>query len=132
MSVFVDSSALYALLNSLAEEHQRASETFRGFDSDDLLPTHSHVLLETAALAQSRLGLAAVSDLQHRLTPRRVDEQLHGAAVTAALAAGRRRISLVDWTSFLLMRQAGVDRAFAFDADFAGQGFEVVPSPAEP
>lgn len=131
MSVFVDSSALYALLNSSAEEHEGASVTFHGFDSDDQLLTHSYVLLETAALAQSRLGMAAVRDLQYRLTPRLdvvwVDARLHGAAMTAALAAGRRGISVVDWTSFLLMREAGLDTAFTFDADFAKQGFEVIP-----
>jgi len=39
------------------------------------------------------------------------------------LAAGRRDVSLVDWTSFELMRQRGVDHAFAFDVDLDDQGF---------
>jgi predicted nucleic acid-binding protein len=35
---------------------------------------------------------------------------------------------LVDWTSFLVMRRLGIDRAFTFDPDFTAQGFRVVPS----
>lgn len=52
-----------------------------------------------------------------------IDESLHTRAVTAMLAAGRRDVSLVDWTSFELMRQRGVDHAFAFDVDLDDQGF---------
>jgi predicted nucleic acid-binding protein len=38
-----------------------------------------------------------------------------------------RGISFVDRTSFELMRAEGIARAFAFDRDFARQGFETVP-----
>jgi uncharacterized protein len=40
------------------------------------------------------------------------------------LAAGRRQISLVDWTSFTVMRERSITHAFAFDNDFESQGFE--------
>ena len=56
-----------------------------------------------------------------------VDEDLHRAAVTALLAGVRRRVSLVDWVSFELMRRRRIERAFAFDRDFERQGFEAVP-----
>jgi predicted nucleic acid-binding protein len=52
-----------------------------------------------------------------------VDDRLHQLAVTALLAADRRQVSLVDWTSFLVMRERGIDVAFAYDADFERQGF---------
>jgi uncharacterized protein len=48
----------------------------------------------------------------------------HGLAVAALLAAGRRQISLVDWTSFTVMRERSITHAFAFDDDFERQGFE--------
>lgn len=42
--------------------------------------------------------------------------------------AGRGTWSFVDWvSSFQLMRDAGLDRAFAFDGDFAREGFAVIP-----
>jgi len=80
---------------------------------------------------QRRLGPEATRDLIHGLlAPLRVvwvDEALHGAGVTALLAAARRGISLVDWISFEVMRRESVEVAFAFDRDFITAGFETVP-----
>ena len=56
-----------------------------------------------------------------------VDSRLHEAAVEAVIAAHRQRLSLVDCTSFAIMRQYGVRTAFAFDRHFAEQGFAVIP-----
>ena len=36
------------------------------------------------------------------------------------------RVSLVDHASFALMRSLGIGRAFAFDDDFAHEGFELI------
>ena len=95
------------------------------------LLTHNYVVLETTALTQRRLGGAAVRALHEDLLPLVdvvwVDEDLHRAAVTALLAGIRRRVSLVDWVSFELMRRRGIETAFAFDRDFGVQGFETVP-----
>ena len=38
-----------------------------------------------------------------------------------------RDVSLVDWTSFEVMRRLGIEQAFAFNDDFAAQGFGVLP-----
>lgn len=57
-----------------------------------------------------------------------VDREMHAAAVSALLAAIRRRVSLVDWVSFEVMRRRGIETAFAFDRDFAVQGFGTIPS----
>ena len=43
------------------------------------------------------------------------------------LAGGQRAVSLVDWTSFLVMRRRGISTSFAFDDDFAAQGFRTLP-----
>jgi predicted nucleic acid-binding protein len=37
-----------------------------------------------------------------------------------------KEYSLVDATSFVLMRALGIERAFTFDAHFAQEGFEVL------
>ena len=47
--------------------------------------------------------------------------------MTSLLASGRKDVSLVDWVSFELMRRAGISMAFAFDRDFAAQGFSLIP-----
>ena len=52
-----------------------------------------------------------------------VDQDLHERAVAAMLAPGLRGVSLVDWTSFEVMRRRAIDVAFAFDDDFQTRGF---------
>lgn len=88
-------------------------------------------MLESATLVRRRLGPAAARDLLEALLPPLqvvfVDEELHRMATVAFLAAIRRNISLVDWVSFELMRRRGIEGAFAFDRDFAAEGFETLP-----
>lgn len=127
---------MYALLDDADLNHEVADETFRFLFQGEPLLTHSHVVIECAAVVQRRLGSAAVRDLFDRLLPLIevlwVDEALHGTAVTSLLAAEKRQISLVDWTSFQVMRTQGIDRVFTFDGDFAQQGFEPVPLAQSP
>lgn len=133
MTEFVDTSAFFALLDAddahQARAHAHLQETLAtGID----LLTHEYVVVETTALVQRRLGLGAlgrfVDDLLPLVEVAWVDETLHVEAREALLAAGRRNVSLVDWTSFLVMRRHGVRRAFTFDADFGTEGFEVLPA----
>ena len=57
-----------------------------------------------------------------------IDERHLHTGMTSLLATSHRRVSLTDWSGITLMRSRGVMRAFAFDGDFARQGFELVPS----
>ncbi len=130
MTTFVDSSALYALLDRNDENHLRAAAEFERLEHADLV-THNYVLVEASALAQRRFGPPAVrtllEDLASVLRVIWVDEDIHRVAVSVLLAASRRGISLVDCVSFEVMRRARIERAFAFDRDFALQGFRTVP-----
>ena len=133
MTIFVDTSAFYALIDDRDPNHGRARSALAGLVADDAgLLTHEYVVVETTALVQRRLGLAAlrrfVDDLLPLVEIAWVDEALHTEAREALLAAGRRNVSLVDWTSFLVMRRHGVRRAFTFDPDFGGEGFQVLPA----
>lgn len=133
MSVFVDTSALLAVLDGADQDHAAAAASLRGLlDAEEELFTSNYVMVETFALVQSRLGLGAVRLLQQDVVPLLriawLSEETHGAAVTALLTAARRRLSLVDCASFETMRRLGLKRAFAFDRHFAEQGFELVTS----
>lgn len=132
MSVFVDTSALYAVLDRDDVNHAAAAAEYASLLDRAALLTHSYVVVETSALVQRRLGMEGVRVLADDLLPACdlvfVDEALHRAATAALVAAGDRDVSLVDWTSFELMRQRGVSEAFAFDDDFSAQGFELVPA----
>lgn len=131
MTTFVDTSAWYAALDEADLNHVRASVTLRSLLPAEPLVTHSYVVVETIALVQRRLGLVAVDSFVTRLLGpvhvTWVDPDLHDRAVGVMLAARRRGVSLVDWTSFELMRRHGIASAFAFDSDFADQGFSLVP-----
>lgn len=134
MKVFVDTSALYATLDAADQAHPEAADVFGSMHGAELI-THNYVVVETVALVQRRLGVSAVRDLtEGLLRPVRVvwvDRDLHGAALTALLASRQRQVSLVDHTSFLLMRREGISTAFAFDPDFAAEDFEVIPQGRE-
>lgn len=58
---------------------------------------------------------------------RLVDEALHARAMAAYLAGLSGKVSFVDRTSRELMRIEGISHAFAFDDDFADEGFTTVP-----
>ncbi len=131
MTAFVDTSALFALLDREDENHPRATGVFPGLLRDEDLVTHNYVLLESTALVHRRLGPLAVRALLEELVPVLrvvwVDEELHRAGASAFLAAVRRHVSFVDWVSFEVMRRWRLERAFAFDEDFAEQGFRTIP-----
>lgn len=131
-TVLVDTSAFYAFIDATDDQHRLALNGMHrlldGTAANQLVGlTHSSIVVESAALVQRRLGMDAVRDLLEDVIPpiriRFVDADLHGRAVTALLAAGRREISLVDWTSFELMRELRIERALAFDDDFSTHGF---------
>ena len=132
--IFVDTAAFYALIDAHDPNHGAARLTMERLRvAEASLLTHEYVLVETTALIQRRLGIGALRRFIDGLLPivevAWVDGHLHAEAREALLAAGRREVSLVDWTSFLVMRRHGVHQAFTFDADFAAQGFEVLPGP---
>ena len=129
--VFVDTSALYALLDRDDENHVEASKIWACLlERERPLLTHSYVLVETFALVQRRLGLEAVRALHQDLIPVLgivwVDQglHLHRAAVETLMASGSRSVSLVDRVSFILMQRRGIREAFAFDDDFPKEGFK--------
>lgn len=133
MTTFVDTSAFVTMLDDADERFERASrwidEVAEG--RDELLVTHSYVVVETMAVVQRRMSSAATRAFVDHMLPvcevRFADRELHDRALIAYLAGLDRRVSFVDRASFELMRMEGIRRAFAFDADFAREGFETVP-----
>jgi len=133
LSVFVDTSALYALLVRSETEHSRVAEAFNDLlQRGRLLVTSNYVLLETSVLLQHRFGLPAVRDLEKRIAPLLrviwIGEGLHRRALDRLFAIDRRDVSLVDCVSFVTMDAEGIEEVLALDQDFQAQGFRVLPS----
>lgn len=128
MSVFIDTSALMAILDADDANHNKARMIWKKFvTTGNVMVCSNYVLIETFALVQHRLGIDAVRTLQDDILPMLtiewVDEPGHRAGVTGLLAASRRSLSLVDCVSFDVMRRLGIKSAFAFDRHFKEQGF---------
>ena len=131
-ATFVDTSAFLALLDADDEHHPKVKQAWAGLlQSEVQLVTSNYVLVETFALVQSRLGVEAVRVFQEDIVPlldiRWLDAASHAAATSALLAAGRKKLSLVDCSSFEVMRRGGLKRAFTLDRHFREQGFESLP-----
>jgi predicted nucleic acid-binding protein len=134
MSVFADTSGIYAVFDQLDANHSRAMDAWKDWlQRRERLFTNNYVLLETASLLQKRIGVAAVRGLHEDVVPllrvEWVSEEQHHAGVAAVLAASRRQLSLVDCVSFQTMRQHGLRIAFCFDSHFREQGFDTRPHP---
>ena len=132
--VFVDTSALLAFLDADDESHPEAVSHWHrlldGIAAGEFQGvTHYGVVVETSALVQRRLGMDALERLHGvllgALAVEWVDEVLHGRATAAMLGARHRRVSLVDWTSFELIRTGAIHYALAFDSDFDDRGFRL-------
>ena len=133
MKLFVDTSALIAVLDADLERHSDVLAAWdRAIEEQRDLVTSNYVLVECCALVQRRLGLEALGALTGVFVPLMhtlwVDEGLHATALSALVTTGRRELSLVDCTSFELMRRHGIRHAMALDDDFARQGFELSPA----
>jgi uncharacterized protein len=132
MVIFIDTSALLALVDINDQFNSQAFSKWQQFLLDDeTLTTNNYVLVESISLAQRRVGLEAVRIIQERLAPYLdidwLDEDMHIAAVERVLSVNRRNLSLVDCSSFDSMRRLGVQTVFTFDEHFRDQGFSVIP-----
>ncbi len=131
MRVFVDTSALYALLDADDANHRSAAEQWAILveERHELICTGA-ILAEATALMQSRLGVEAVQALAGSLQPVLsvlwTGAEEHDRALGAVLAARRRSLPLVDCISFDCMRELGISRAFTFDHHFRERGLHVL------
>lgn len=131
MSIFVDTSAVFALLDADDAHHVAARQTFRDLRDAELM-THAYVVVESLALVARRLGRQATRSLIDDLLPvidvQPVDAALHALVMAAYRESNDVRVSFVNRTSFAFMRLHAIEAALAFDADFARAGLRTLPS----
>jgi uncharacterized protein len=132
MRIFIDTSAFYALLDRDDDNHVEAGRAWKDIlGGTNPLVTSNYVLVESLALLQHRLGMAAVRGFHEDIVPlvhiEFVASEIHRSGISALLSAARRNLSLVDCVSFEVMRILGIKTVFAFDPHFKEQGFTVIP-----
>jgi uncharacterized protein len=131
MVIFVDTSALLALVNINDEFHGQAKGQWELLvENKDTLFSNNYVILESIFLIQRRFGMEWIGTLHAEVLSlidiAWVDENQHRAALTTFLTANRRQLSLVDCSSFESMRRLGIEKVFTFDEHFQEQGFQVI------
>lgn len=135
MSVFADTSFFIALLDDGDDMHVDAVVRWRRVAEERLsVVTSNYVVVESCAVLQRHIGVVAVRRLVRQvLDPvvvHWVTKAEHERATDALLVADRRQLSIVDCTSFEVMRRLDVRECLAFDRHFAEQGFSPVGPPA--
>lgn len=136
MTLFVDSSAFYAAVDTADSDHERARAVL---GRPEPLVTTDHVLVETWLLLQRRLGPTIAERFWEELrTGAATVEPVSPADLEVAWGVGEKfpdqEFSIVDRTSFAVMQRLGVHRVATLDHDFAvyrfgrdrRQAFEIV------
>lgn len=121
MSLFVDTSIWYAAADSADRSNSRAKAILA---AGEPLVTTDHVLIETWTLIRYRIGRHAAERFWEALRGGVATVEAAGVAdLEAAWQIGAayrdQDFSIVDRTSFAVMRRLGIERAASLDDDFA-------------
>lgn len=132
MTTFVDTSAFYALLVRTERGHAAVRDAFAALlEAERPLHTTSFVVVETMALLQHRIGLAAARDFDENVLPvvrvHWVDDALYRRGTDRLWREDRRHLSLVDAVSFEVMKSRGMETALTLDPHFKEAGFKMMP-----
>jgi uncharacterized protein len=120
LSLFVDTSAFYAITDTGDQVHARATELLA---AGDQLVTTDHVVVETWSLINVRGGHAIAERFWASIrSPIAVEAVLPGDLDTAwriGEAFADQDFSIVDRTSFAVMERLGIASVVSFDDHFA-------------
>lgn len=138
-SIFVDTSAFYALVDAGESTHVLARRTLATLErAGKTLLTTTDVLDEILTLVRYRLGHGIAVSLGERLRESNwcsiveVTDEIREAAWSMFVRYADQTFSFTDCTSFATMQRRRLRQAFSFDhQDFFAAGFHVVPTPAE-
>jgi predicted nucleic acid-binding protein len=133
LKVFIDTSAFAAHFNQSDTNHKAALALWKMLASGGWrLWTSSYILAECVTVLRGRAGHAAALRFGDALLTSRLVSIIRPSPAqdSAAMELFRRfddqRFSFFDCSSFALMRDLSISRAFAFDQDFVIAGFEVL------
>jgi len=121
MSLFVDTTVWYAASDSGESRNGQAKQIL---NNGEPLVTSDHVLTETWLLLNSRISSHAANQFWRALRAGVATvESITPADLEAAWHIGEaypdQDFSIVDRTSFAVMRRLGIERAASFDHHFA-------------
>lgn len=129
--VFVDTSALIAFMDSDDEFHNRSTRIFsKLINENSMLITTNYIMLEAIIILKGRFGLEAVESFNNNVMPSIkvywINEEIHNIGVNNIIIANKKEVSLVDYTSFEVMKKLDIEKAFSFDNNFKSFGFDLI------
>ena len=132
--LFVDTGAWFALADASDQYHAQAVDTYPKLLKDfSSLITTNLVIAETYVLIRRNIGHQAAMVFLEKTagSPRIVkiysDNILEETAEDILRKYHDHDFSFTDAVSFAVMKQSGIDEAFAFDKHFLAAGFTIVP-----
>lgn len=130
--VFIDTSAYFAFVNAGDAHHGESEAIFRRLARDrDEIFTSNFVIAETHGLLINRIGRQLAAAFLHEVdastTRRERVTSLDERRAREILARFTDKdFSLVDATSFAVMRRLHIVQAFSFDEHFAQFGLSLL------
>ncbi len=127
--VFVDTSAIYALIDRSDANHVGAAAAFDRLRRLRAEPVISNFIVgEGHALLLSRLGPDVARKWLARIVwhIERVTVEDEAAAIEIICSHADKTYSYTDATSFAVMKRLHIGRVLAFDRHFKQFGFELV------
>jgi predicted nucleic acid-binding protein len=101
-------------------------------EEDNTLYSSNYIIVETIALVQNRLGINATRLFIQNILPlvniSWIDSTIHNTVINNLISLQYQEISLVDFSSFHIMRHHDIYNAFTFDNHFKSQGFKIFPA----
>ena len=135
--VFADTSGFIALEDAADQNHMQARSFQQLARQENIrLVTTNYVLAEAYTWIRLHLGhkqavnFGKTIQASKLVTVIRVDVSQEQEAWTIFVRHADKTYSYTDCTSFAVMKQLSLDRAFAFDRHFSQFGFQLVPGTA--
>jgi predicted nucleic acid-binding protein len=133
MSVFVDASAFYALINKNDILHLKAREISEGLsEKGEILITSNYTLAEAFTVIRSRMGYDTAEKFINEIKKNPlqiiwIDEAMHIMGMEIFLEKREPMdLSFFDCVDCALMKVLNIERAFSFDRHFKALGIEVI------
>lgn len=133
MSVFVDASAFYALLNKKDRLHQEALSISQALaKTNQTLITSNYTLAEAYTVIRSKLGFqtaaAFVAEIRRGgIQVAWIDNKIHNRGLEIFLEKEEPKdLSFFDCVDLALMESLGIEKAFSFDRHFKALGISLL------
>jgi len=134
--ILIDASAWIAISNLRDKHHAAAVETYqrllrehRGLVTTNLIIAETYIIIRRAGGHEPAIRFLHSIRQSSRLTRIYSNATLETQAEEILRRYADQDFSFTDAVSFAVMRERGIDEAFAFDRHFLTAGFTLVPTP---